>query len=322
MDIIAGIDIGGTKYAVSFAEYRKDIEILERIAFPMPYSDPNSILSHFAACIRETVSSHKGWNLLAVGITCGGPLDSGREVIISPPNLPKWRNVECVRILRDLLNVPAAMQNDADACALAEWKWGAGRGCSNMVFLTFGTGMGSGLILNNSLYSGSSGLAGEVGHLRLAEDGPEGHGKAGSFEGFCSGGGIARLGRMEAEKAIEKGNPPLFCQRPEDLPHITAKSIAEAVKRGDALAREIYTTVGSYLGRGLSVIIDILNPERIILGGIYMRDQNLLEAPMREEIAKEALPSSVSTCLILPAGLGERIGDFASLCVGLGAVRL
>jgi glucokinase len=321
VDIIAGIDIGGTKYALSFTEYREDIEIFERVAFPMPYSDPNSILSHFAACIGETVSSHKGWNLLAVGITCGGPLDSGREVIISPPNLPKWRNVECVRILRELLKVPAAMQNDADACALAEWKWGAGRGCSNMVFLTFGTGMGSGLILNNSLYSGSAGLAGEVGHLRLAEDGPEGYGKAGSFEGFCSGGGIARQGRVEAEKAFEKGNPPLFCQRPEDLPLITAKSIAEAAKKGDALAREIYTTAGSYLGRGLSVIIDILNPERIILGGIYMRDQNLLEAPMRGQIAKEALPSSASTCLILPAGLGERIGDFASLCVGLSAVR-
>ena len=321
MDIIAGIDIGGTKYAISFAEYREDIQILERIAFPMPYSDPNSVLNHFAACVRETVSGHKGWNLLAVGVTCGGPLDSGREVIISPPNLPKWRNVECVRILQDLLNVPAAMQNDADACALAEWKWGAGRGCSNMVFLTFGTGMGAGIILNNSLYSGSSGLAGEVGHLRLAEDGPEGHGKAGSFEGFCSGGGIARLGRMEAEKAIVQGNPPLFCERPEDLPHVTAKSIAEAMKKGDALAREIYTTAGSYLGRGLSVIIDILNPERIILGGIYMRDQNFLEAPMRGQIAKEALPSSASACLILPSGLGERIGDFASLCVGLGAVR-
>jgi glucokinase len=322
VDIIAGIDIGGTKYAISFAEYREDIQILERIAFPMPYSDPEPILNHFAACIRETVSGHEDWNLAAVGVACGGPLDSKQGLILSPPNLPKWRNVECVRILRDLLKVPVALQNDADACALAEWKWGAGRGCSSMVFLTFGTGMGAGLILNNSLYSGSSGLAGEVGHIRLAADGPVGYGKAGSFEGLCSGGGIANLGRMEAEKAIERGSPPLFCERPEDLPHITAKSIAEAMKKGDALAWEIYTTVGTFLGRGLSVIIDILNPERIILGGIYMRDQNLLEAPMREQIAKEALPSSASACLILPAGLGERIGDFASLCVGLGAARL
>ena len=322
MDIIAGIDIGGTKYALSFAEYREDIQILERIAFPMPYSDPNSVLNHFAACIRETVSGHKGWNLTAVGITCGGPLDSKQGLIISPPNLPKWRNVECVRIMRELLNVPVALQNDADACALAEWKWGAGRGCSSMVFLTLGTGMGAGIILNNSLYSGSSGIAGEVGHWRLAADGPVGHGKAGSFEGFCSGGGIARQGRIEAEKALKKGITPLFCQRPEDLPAITAKSIAEAMKKGDALAREIYTKVGGYLGRGLSVIIDILNPECIILGGIYMRDQNLLEAPMREQIAKEALPSLVSTCLILPAGLGERIGDYASICVGFGSVRL
>ena len=319
MDIIAGIDIGGTKCAISFAEDREDIEILERVAFPMPDSDPQSALNHFAAVITEKLSQHGDWKLSATGVACGGPLDSKQGLIISPPNLPKWRNIECVRILSGLLNVPVSLQNDADACALAEWKWGAGRGCSSMVFLTFGTGMGAGIILNNSLYSGSTGIAGEVGHIRLAADGPVGHGKAGSFEGFCSGGGIARLGRMEAEKAIAKGSPPLFCQSPEELPLITAKSIADAMKNGDALAGEIYTTVGSYLGRGLSVIIDILNPERIILGGIYMRDQNLLEAPMREQIEKEALASSASNCLILPAGLGERIGDFASICVGFGA---
>jgi glucokinase len=321
VEIIVGIDIGGTKCALSFAEFREDIQVLERIAFPLPDSEPESILNHFAALIKEKIGQHGGWNLLGVGVACGGPLDSVQGIILSPPNLLKWRNVECVRILQDSLDAPVALQNDADACALAEWKWGAGCGCSSMVFLTFGTGIGAGIILNNSLYSGSSGLAGEIGHIRLAANGPVGHGKAGSFEGFCSGGGIANMGRIEAKKALKNGSPPLFCQKPEDLPTITAKSIAEAMKKGDAMAREIYTTVGSYLGLGLSIIIDILNPERIILGSIYMRDQNLLEAPMREQIKKEALSSSASNCLILPAGLGEQLGDFASLCVGYSAVR-
>ena len=320
MNIIAGIDIGGTKCAISFAEYSDDIQILQRIAFPMPDSEPDAVLNLFAGHIREAINRHEGWKLMAVGVSCGGPLDSRTGVIISPPNLAKWRNVECVKTLENMLQVPAALQNDADACALAEWKWGAGKGCSNMVFLTFGTGMGAGIILNNALYSGSTGIAGEVGHLRLADTGPIGHNKAGSFEGFCSGGGIANLGRIEAEKAIRNGQPPMFCKSHEDLSSITAKSIADAMEKGDALAVEIYNTVGRYLGRGLAILIDILNPERIVLGSIYVRQKHTLEAPMREQIAKEALSSSASSCLILPAGLGEQIGDYASLCVGFSLI--
>jgi glucokinase len=321
MDIIAGIDIGGTKCAVAFAEYSDDPCILDRVAFPTPDVEPYAALDFFAGVISETVQRYQGWNLCALGVACGGPLDAKRGLILSPPNLPKWRNVDCTGALQKILKVPAALQNDADACALAEWKWGAGRGCSNMIFLTFGTGMGAGFILNGRLYSGATNLAGEVGHLRLARDGPEGHGKAGSFEGFCSGGGIARLGRIEAEKAIKNGAPPLFCPGSENLPGVSAKTIAVAMDQGDPLAAAIYHTVGTYLGRGLAVLIDTLNPERIILGGIYGRQRDVLEAPMRREIAREALSVSASSCRILPAALGEQIGDFASVCVGFNGIH-
>ena len=139
----------------------------------------------------------------AIGVSCGGPLNSRTGVVQSPPNLPGWDDVPIVKILEDAFGIPAFLQNDANACALVEWKYGAGRGCENMVFLTMGTGMGAGVIADGRLLRGARDMAGEVGHLRLEKDGPVGYGKAGSFEGFTSGGGIARLAaglRREWEK--------------------------------------------------------------------------------------------------------------------------
>ena len=223
--------------------------------------------------------------------------------------------------LREKFGVPVAMRNDADACARAEWKLGAGRGTQNMIFLTFGTGMGAGLILNGALYSGSTGMAGEVGHIRLEHDGPYGYGKYGSFEGFCSGGGIANLGRMKAKEAIAAGNPPSFAADESCLENITTKDIADAMAQGDTLAKEIFDIVGSYLGRGLSVLVDILNPEVIVIGSIYGRQQQALDPQMYAMLAEEALPVSQKACRITPAGLGEKIGDYAAVTVGMIAME-
>ena len=223
--------------------------------------------------------------------------------------------------LKKEFGVPVMLRNDADACALAEWSMGAGKGCKNMIFLTFGTGMGAGLILNNELYSGTTSMAGEVGHIRMEEDGPFGYGKYGSFEGFCSGGGIAKLGRMKAEEALREGKPPLFCRSEAELEGISSKSIAEALEQGDELAAEIFDTVGTYLGRGLSVLIDILNPQMIVIGSIYGRQKSVLDKKMMETLEKEALPVSRKACRIVPASLGELIGDYAAVSVGIKAYQ-
>ncbi|MBQ7292692.1 MAG: ROK family protein, partial [Clostridia bacterium] len=179
-----GIDIGGTKCAVVLGDSNG---ILKKVAFKTEECKQTitKILD-----IAESFGTAD-----AVGISCGGPLDSGRGVIMSPPNLPDWDNIPIVKLVSDRLGIPAYLQNDANACALAEWRFGAGRGTQNMAFLTFGTGLGAGLILNGRLVDGANGMAGEIGHIRLTDDGPTGYGKAGSAEGYCSGGGIARLGR-------------------------------------------------------------------------------------------------------------------------------
>ena len=320
MRVVSGIDIGGTKCAISFACFEgEEIKFLEKIRMDTEREDFARAVQEFIRVIRLKLKENPKWRLCSIGISCGGPLDAEKGLILSPPNLPKWERADIFTPLKRAFGVPVMIQNDADACALAEWRMGAGRGCQNMIFLTFGTGMGAGLILNGRLYSGTNNLAGEVGHIRLAKDGPMGYGKGGSFEGFCSGGGIADLGRKWAEEALEAGNPPLFCRRKDELSHISAKSIAEAMEQGDPLAAEIFDTVGEYLGRGISLLIDILNPERIIIGSIYARQKEALEKRMLEVIEAEALKASARVCRILPASLGEQIGDYAAVSVGVKA---
>ena len=192
-----GIDIGGTKCAVIAGT--EDMEILEKISFATEtHKGPDhsiNLLLNSAGSITEKLGLQ---GLQSIGISCGGPLDSKKGLVQSPPNLPGWDNIPIVQLFHEKFNVPVFLQNDANACALAEWKFGAGKGVQNMIFLTFGTGMGAGIIADGKLYSGTNDLAGEVGHIRLADDGPEAYGKKGSFEGFCSGAGIARIAQKIA----------------------------------------------------------------------------------------------------------------------------
>ena len=219
-------------------------------------------------------------------------------------------------MIEERFGIKCAIKNDADACAVAEWKYGAGKGTDNMVFLTFGTGMGVGLIINGAPYSGTNGNAGEAGHIRLAAKGPVGYNKAGSFEGFCSGGGIKQLGVSAAKKLFAKGAPgPAFCENEDGLPSVTAKSIAEAAYKGDKTAINIYRKSARYLGSGISVIIDLLNPEAVVIGGIYPRCTDLMQKEMMKVIKKKALSFSASVCRVVPAYFGDDIGDVAALSV-------
>lgn len=322
MQIIVGIDIGGTKSAISFAEYDgEDIRFHDKVMYKTKTEDYHEAFAEYIEIIHGKLTEHKEWQLCAIGISCGGPLDAEKGLILSPPNLPKWDKADIFTPLKEAFDVPVMLQNDADACALAEWSMGAGKGTRNMIFLTFGTGMGAGLILNGQLYRGTNSMAGEVGHIRLEKDGPLGYGKHGSFEGFCSGGGIANLGRIEAEKAILSGIIPAFCKSQKELPFITCKKIADALEDGDRTAKRIFDVVASHLGMGIAVLIDILNPEMVVIGSIFTRQHPVLETGMKDAIEKEALAESAKACRIVPAKLGELIGDYAAVSVGILAYQ-
>ena len=304
--MLTGIDIGGTKCAVVLSD---GFEILDKVKFET--ADRDSTLEKIFDAVRNLGKTD------SIGVSCGGPLDSKKGIIMSPPNLPGWDNVRITEMLEKEFGVPAFLRNDADACALAEWRYGAGRGSQNMIFLTCGTGMGAGIILNGKLYSGTCGMAGEIGHVRMRSHGPVGYGKEGSFEGFCSGGGIAQIGRTVATEKLQTGGVTGYCGGYDELQKITAKSIAAAAGQGDPDALEVYRVFARMLGEGISVLIDILNPEVIVIGSIFARCENLIRPHMEEVIKREALTHSYEMCRILPAQLGEAVGDFAALSVAL-----
>jgi glucokinase len=311
-----GIDIGGTKCAIIAGT--EEMEILEKISFPTEtQKGPDhalALLLNNASGIVEKLGPNR---LEAIGISCGGPLDSKKGIVQSPPNLPGWNNIHIVKLFKDRFHVPAYLQNDANACALAEWKFGAGKGTENMVFLTFGTGMGGGIIINGKLYSGTNDLAGEVGHMRLADDGPEAYGKKGSFEGFCSGTGIAVIAKKIAREKLALNQQVSFCKSINDIDKITTKEVAEAAFAGDPEAISILETTGEYLGKGLSILIDVLNPQRIVIGSIYARCRQFIEPSCLKIIKQEALAPAEAVCSIVPAALGEEVGDYASLSVAM-----
>jgi glucokinase len=300
---IIGIDIGGTKTSLSHLRRDGTVREVHRIAT----GGPCPTMEEIARVIERQGRSRAP----VFGIACGGPLDSAHGLVLSPPNLPGWDRVRVAKFFTDRFSGRAFLMNDANANALAEWRFGAGRGCRSMVYLTAGTGMGAGIILDGRLVDGACGNAGEVGHLRLAPRGPVGFRKAGSFEGFCSGGGIAQLVRFLPRAA-----------RPRDLrtwrrEHPTAHAIALAARRGDTTARAVFAESGRRLGQALALLIDTLNPERIVIGSLWLRCRDLLGPEMRRVLREEALPDSLRICRIVPSRLGENLGNCGAVCVAL-----
>jgi glucokinase len=192
------------------------------------------------------------------------------------------------------------VEHDGNAGALAEFYFGAGKGFHNIVFLTMGTGFGAGLILNGGLYRGTTDTAGEIGHIRIAEDGPRSYGKAGSLEGFGSGTGMAKLAHMMFPAVWDES--------------ASVMDVYSAYKSGSPEARRVFEKAGHYLGRGFALIADLLNPERIILGGLGFRIGDAFLPVAEKVFQQEALNQTSSACRIVPSKLKESIGDIASLC--------
>lgn len=319
--VYAGVDIGGTKTAVVLSA--RPPRILSRIAFfTRDFEYPEQALRRIVESIREALSREQldASALHSIGISCGGPLDPLQGVIQSPPNLPMWIDVPITSILEKEFQVPCLLENDANAGAMAEHQFGAGRGIENMVFLTMGTGLGAGLIFNGRLYRGASYLAGEIGHVRLRRSGPRGYGKIGSAEAWASGAGMAKVARQVIRGAVRTGEATELASEEGRSKPITARDIWEAAQRGDAVAGRIVRLTGKRLGEVLALLVDLLNPDRIVIGGLALRMGEALLGPARAEVELEGLPGTVRACQIVPAELGEEIGSVAALCVALNAV--
>ena len=254
-----------------------------------------------------------------MGVSCGGPLDTETGVVYAPPNLPGWDEVPLKAWLESALSLPVYVENDANASALAEWSFGAGRGCRHMVYMTMSTGIGGGIILDGRLYRGPNDTAGEVGHMTIVENGPPcGCGKRGCLEALCSGPSIARRAREKAQAAPDS---LLIDQAGGDPACITAETVMEAARQEDPAARKIVDETARYMAVGLGNIVNILNPEVIVIGTILVKAQDLLLEPIRAYLRRETWPRVYDTVRVVPAGLGDEVGDLAAIAVIRQAVQ-
>jgi glucokinase len=314
-----GVDIGGTKTAVVLSS--QPPSTLARIEFPTcPEQGPERAINLIKQAIQQVISSSAIdlSTLAGIGVSCGGPLDPVMGVIQSPPNLATWVNVPITSILQCEFFVDCRLENDANAGAVAEHRFGAGRGTRHMIFLTMGTGLGAGIIADGRLYRGASEMAGEIGHVGLTSFGPIGYNKVGSVEGWASGGGMAQVATSEVAAAIKRGEATILSGTFHDNEGLTAKDVADAAQQGDELAKQIIHSTGIRLGEALAILVDILNPERIVIGGLAMRLGDSILGPARLAMQREALAPSAAVCQIVPATLGEQIGDIAAICVAMG----
>ncbi|HMB90963.1 MAG TPA: ROK family protein [Rhodothermales bacterium] len=304
---ILGLDIGGTKTAV--VEGTRDATLLQRRERPTEADRPfDETFPHLVALAEETLQEAEaaGRHIGAVSVSIGGPLRIQEGVLIDPPHLPGWHGTRLKEVLQAEFDLPVFVEHDGNAGALAEFHFGVGRDRPNLhhlVFLTFGTGLGAGVIVNGKILHGATDTAGEVGHWRLAEDGPMGFGKAGSWEGFASGTGLVLLAHQ------------LFPHRwPLDTP---IRSLVEAMLTNDPDALAVAAEAGRWMGRGMALLLDALNPQVIVLGSLAVVLGNRVLEPARRVMAEEALPQAVAACDILPAALGTGIGDVAALMAAI-----
>ena len=305
---IIGLDIGGTKTAC--VEGAFDATILQRIEMPTNPQHPFHVtFPEITARVQSLMvnANRAGRGIAAISVSIGGPLKIAEGILIDLPHLPGWHHIPLKQHLEQSFpGIPIRIEHDGNAGALAEFHFGVGKTRPNLqhlIFLTFGTGIGAGFIVNGRILRGATDTAGEIGHWRLAEDGPLAFGKRGCWESFASGAGLIHLA-AQMHPARWNANTPI-------------RELVEAILHDDPQALEVAAQAGHWMGRGLSLLIDALNPQVIVFGSLGVVLGERIFAPARKVIQEEALPQAVAACEIIPSVLGNSIGDTAALMAAL-----
>ncbi len=306
------VDLGGTQ--IRAARYTSEGVQEARVAMPTDARDGRE------AVLRRLHSAiHQVWPLDAsvagIGLGVPGPVDFKRGILRLAPNLNGWENVPLRDIMLEKFSVPVFLGNDADVAALAEHRFGAGRGVSDMVYMTISTGIGGGLIFNNHLFTGGNGLGGEVGHTVADPRGPRcGCGNYGCLEMMASGTAIAR----RARERIAAGEPSLLTEMVSgDLERLTAKEVSDAGHQGDALATAVFEEAGVYLGAAIVGMMYVLNPSLFVLGGSVTLADDLLFNPIHQTVAARAPQVYREQTRIVKAMLGADVGLWGALALCL-----
>jgi glucokinase len=312
-DVVLGLDVGGTKIAAGVVTGAGRV-LASRTAPSRVEDGPGEMIRRHLELGREAVAaSGLGWDRIrAVGIACGGPLDPPAGVIQSPLSLPGWDDLPLTAIVSEALGRPSVVDNDATACALAELWFGAGRErrVRDLVYLTISTGIGGGLVLDGRVFRGTAWNAGELGHLTVDYRGRFcACGRRGCLEAYASGTNIARRAR-EALDADPATTSTLRVVEP-----LTARDVAEAAAGGDPLASRIWDETMEILGSGVANILDVFNPDLVVLGGGVTRAGRQLLDPVREIGLRLAMPPARRSGDVVLAGLGDDLGVVSAACV-------
>lgn len=298
---VLGLDIGGTKLAAGVVDATGMVHSFLRTP-TLGHEGPDRVVERLLELGREAVAAAgASWSgVEAVGVGCGGPLDAARGVL-SPPYLPGWHDVPLAAIAERAYGLPVVLDNDATAAAAAEHRYGAGAGVTNMVYLTVSTGVGGGVIVDGRLYRGSDGNGAELGHVTVDWRGRVCHGcgRRGCLEAYVSGTSIAERAR-EAGLGLE-----------------TAEAVAAATRHGDAGASRVWDETVEALACGLTSIVNLFEPELVVIGGGVSRSGELLLGPVRERVRLQAMTPAGKTVEIVAAALGDRVG-----VVGAAAIVL
>ncbi len=314
---VLGVDVGGTKLATVLAT--RDGEILHKVRLPtLAHRGPEFGLARLVSMLKQNLSETGVAlaDIIGIGVACGSPMDAERGIILGPPNLQTWNPAPIKARLEAEFGLYTQLENDANAGALAEWLFGVGKGKRNLVYMTMGTGIGGGLILDGRLYRGTNGNAGEVGHMRVVfQGGPLcGCGKRGCLEAFCSGPAIARR-TQEAVRAAPAASADALLTLAGQPETITAEHLFAAARQGDALALRLVDETAHYLGVGLANIIQSLNPQVIVLGTIATNQGDFFLDRVRRVVQRETWPQLSSVVEILGSPLAAQVGDYGAISV-------
>ena len=309
---VVGIDIGGTKLATVVADTAGNI--LQKVRKPTESEKgPHHAVQLLLKMVDEVLelAELRRGDISGIGVSCGGPLDTKTGIIYSPPNLPGWDALPLKEMIESEFHIPTTIENDANAGALAEAKFGGGRGYDYVLYMTMSTGIGGGIVANGEIYHGANDSAGEVGHQILLPNGPRcGCGQYGCLEALCSGPSIAR----RAQEAIaDQPHTSILGLADGQIHRVRSEHVLQAAQEADALAMDLVEETAYYMGWGIANLVNILNPQIVLLGTIAVAAGNLLLNPIRRTVAEMAMQRPLEAVKIMPAELGDAVGDLAAL---------
>ncbi len=308
---VIGVDLGGTKISVGAMTADGSQQLAERTEATLAAEGADAVVARIVSMIESTIdgvaqeTGAERKDILGVGIGAPGPLDRERGLVITTPNLG-WHNFPLRDRVSDATGLSATLDNDANCATLGEWWIGAARGARNVVGMTIGTGIGGGLILDGKLYHGSSDVAGEIGHTSIDSTGRRCKcGNYGCLEAYASGPATAD----RAREALAGGEDSLLVSMVDgDLEKLTAVNVYDAAKQGDDVAQEIVRETARFIGTGLANLLNIFNPDVVVLAGGVAQAGDELFAPVRAEVRRRAFKPAVDACRIVPGTLHGAAG--------------